>query len=351
MKKALIVSTVSRQFYLFEKANIQALREVGYIVDGAAFIESNDRLNSLHINLHHLEIRRSPLSIRNIHALRQLIKLVKKERYDLIHCHSPVGGVLGRLTGFFCRVDRVIYTAHGFHFYKGSDWRSWLVFYPVELLLSVITDCLILINDEDYVAAKRLYAKQFVKVNGVGLDLDRFLIKSDYSNSAKFKIIMIGEHIERKNYRFALEALRDFDLPFELRICGTGALLEENQDLAYRLGIKDSTRFLGFRDDIPELLSHSDLLISTSSQEGLPVSIMEAMATGLPFLCSDIRGHQDLASYGGGFLYNDKHDFLNNLRQLCIDANLRKSMGEINRKAITDYSKQKVVGQMREIYK
>lgn len=351
MKKALIVSTVSRQFYLFEKANIQSLRENGYSVHGAASINNNKRLEWLNIKLHHLEIQRSPYNIKNFYALKQLINLIRNEKYDLIHCHSPVGGVLGRLAGFICGVERVVYTAHGFHFYKGSNWRSWLVYYPVEWALSFITDYLILINDEDYNSAKSLNAKNCVKVNGVGLDLDRFRINEHNSKSTKVKIIMIGEHIERKNYRFAFEALSDFNLPFELRICGTGAQLERNRELVERLGIIDSTRFLGFRDDIPELLSDSDLLISTSLQEGLPVSIMEAMASGLPFLCSNIRGHRDLAAYGGGFLYNGKDDFLNNLKRLCIDRNLRKSMGQINRDAITDFSQQKVVDKMGAVYK
>lgn len=151
MKKILIVSTVSRQFYLFEQGNIEVLKSLGYEIHGAAnFDDANERLDALDIIRHPFDIQRSPFSLKNIKAYKQLKQIMKSERFDAVHCHSPVGGVLARLAAKASKISPVIYTAHGFHFYKGAPRKDWLIYYNIEKYLSKYTDILVTINKEDY---------------------------------------------------------------------------------------------------------------------------------------------------------------------------------------------------------
>lgn len=165
MKKILIVSTVSRQFYLFEQGNIEVLKSLGYEIHGAAnFDDANERLDELDIIRHHFDIQRSPFSLKNIKAFRQLKKIMQSENFCAVHCHSPMGGVLARLAAKSSGIYPVIYTAHGFHFYRGAPCKNWLIYYNIEKYLSKYTDILVTINKEDYARAKDFYSKKVVFV-------------------------------------------------------------------------------------------------------------------------------------------------------------------------------------------
>ena len=175
MKRCLIVSTVSRQFTLFERGNIEVLKELGYEVHCVAnYSDATEDLKELGIIEHNIDIQRSPFSLKNIKAYKQLRNIINSDKYDLIHCHSPMGGVLARLAAKKTRKinhTRVIYTAHGFHFFKGAPLINWMLYYPVEKCLSKYTDCLITINQEDYnIARKKFKARKVELVNGIGVD-------------------------------------------------------------------------------------------------------------------------------------------------------------------------------------
>ena len=132
------------------------LHSLGFEVHAAAnFNDKNERLDLLDIIRHHINIQRSPYSFGNLEAYRQLKQLMKAERFDIVHCHSPIGGVLARLAAKYVGIPCVIYTAHGFHFYKGAPIINWLIYYPIEKILSKITDIIITINCEDYIRAKK----------------------------------------------------------------------------------------------------------------------------------------------------------------------------------------------------
>jgi glycosyltransferase involved in cell wall biosynthesis len=351
-KKVLIVSTVSRQFYLFEKGNIGVLKSLGYEIHCAAHLDMNDRLKSMELICHHIPFRRNPLNTMNVVAFAKLFRLVKREGFDMVHSHSPVGGVLGRLAAFLNGVPRNFYTAHGFHFYRGSSWFSWLVYYPVECLLSYITDVLFVINAEDHKIAQKLKAKKVIRINGIGINLSRFAQKKP-SNGVKSQvnIIMIGEHIERKNYTLAFEACRLLSLDYNLVICGKGDLFEANKMKASAMGLANKVSFLGYRDNIPELLFAADIFLATSIQEGLPVSIMEAMAVGLPFVSTNIRGHIDLASHGGGILKNDAEEIASAIELIVNDIEKYNEMSRINQSVIKNYSIEKLKLMMSEVYR
>jgi glycosyltransferase involved in cell wall biosynthesis len=362
---ALLVSTVCRQFFLFERSNIEILKAQGCEVHCAAdFSEHDSRLDSLGVVQHHVSFDRSPFSSKNIGALLGLKKLIKALQPDLIHCHSPMGGVVSRLASWSERNRKpVLYTAHGFHFFKGAPLLNWLIYFPVEVILSRTTDCIITINEEDYRRAKSFGTCKVVYVPGVGIDISglrRTECKSDARRSigvrdGQFVVLMVGEFIKRKNHRLALDAFANaFQDDWLLLFCGKGVLQDELQRHANELGIGSQVRFLGYRGDINRVMAASDVYIFPSHQEGLPVSVMEAMAMGLPVICSRIRGNIELIDDSrGGFLVeaDDVQGFSRALSQLANSCQLRQSMGSYNQEKAADYDVSKVEASMEALYR
>ncbi len=364
MKKILIVSTVSRQFYLFEQGNIEVLKSLDYEVHCAAnFEDANERLDALDIIRHHFDIQRSPFSLRNVKAYKQLKKIMQSSHFDVVHCHSPMGGVLARLAAKFVGISMVLYTAHGFHFYKGAPLKNWIIYYPAEKWLSRCTGILITINKEDYNRAQRFKAKKIVYVPGIGVDTVRF--DDEPVNRAKKReeleisndtivLLSVGEMIKRKNHDTALKAISELkNKNYIYLICGRGELEIYLKDLANKLGVSDKVRFLGFRDDIPEICVMSDIFIFPSYQEGLPVSTMEAMAAGLPVVCSNIRGNVDLIQDGeGGYLINpnDTNGFAEAIDKLAGDKELRETMRKNNLESVKKFDIENVKKEMTKIY-
>lgn len=365
MKKVLIVSTVSRQFYLFEQGNIEVLKSLGYEVHGAAnYSDANERLDELDIVRHHFDIQRSPFSLKNIKAFKQLKNIIISENFDAVHCHSPMGGMIARIASKAVGVPTVIYTAHGFHFYRGAPLINWMLYYPVENFLSRYTDVLITINQEDYARAQGFKAEEVVHIPGIGVDTKKFR-NSVISRDKKRKelglsnetvvLLSIGEMIKRKNHETALRALAKLDIHnYVYLICGIGELESSLKDLTKTLGIENKVRFLGFRNDIAEICLASDVFVFPSYQEGLPVSVMESMAAGLPIICSAIRGNTDLVENGkGGYLLepNDIEGFKVSLEKIIKDTELREAMGKKNYEQINNYSKDVIKEKMLNIYK
>lgn len=364
MKKILIVSTVSRQFYLFEQVNIEVLKSLGYEVHGATnFDDANERLDTLDIVRHPFDIQRSPYSLKNLKAYKQLKKIMKSEKFDIVHCHSPMGGVLARLAAKSVGISPVIYTAHGFHFYDGASKLKWLIYYNVEKYLSRYTDIIVTINNEDYGRARNFYAKKVIKIPGIGVDSSKFqrveIDKKEkrYELGIPEKIIVIlsiGEMIKRKNYETALKALSNLrNQNFIYLVCGQGDLESYLKDLAKKLGIQNKVKFLGFRNDIPQICMVSDIFVFPSYQEGLPVSVMEAMSAGLPIIASKIRGNTDLFQDGNGGILHDPEDYYGiaqSIDKLIEDDELRIEMGLRNKEEVKKYDKQVVEELMRGLY-
>lgn len=364
MKKILIVSTVSRQFYLFEQGNIEVLKSLNFEIHGAAnFDDANTRLDRLNIIKHPFDIQRAPFSLKNIKAYKQLKQIMKSEKFDAVHCHSPMGGVLARLAARSLGITPVIYTAHGFHFYKGAPCKNWLFYYPVEYFLAQFTDVLITINQEDFEQAQRFKAKNIVHIPGIGVEARKFnncILHRDEKRKAlgisndDVVLLSIGELIKRKNHENALKALAEAKMQnIVYLICGKGDLEEYLKNLTRALGIGSKVQFLGFRSDIPEICAASDIFMFPSYQEGLPVSMMEAMSAGLPVICSKIRGNSDLIEDGkGGYLFSpdDAKGFGKAIKMLADDKMLRKKMGQVNLDTVKNYDASVVKEQMVKIY-
>ncbi len=336
-KAVLIVASVASMIGQFNMPNIKLLVKLGYSVDVAAnFIDGStctdrkitmlmETLDALSIDCYQIDFNRNVLNIKDaVKAFDQLHcvicgiaepvnrkrhhKICKNRKYDFIHAHSPIGGVIGRIAAKIHGI-RTIYTAHGFHFYNGAPLKNWLIYYPVEWQLSRITDVLITITREDYKRAKKkFYAGKTVYIPGIGIDVGAYA-GTEVNREAKrcslgagsgdIILLSVGELNKNKNHKAVIEALGAIRklhpaLSCHLHYCiaGRGRLHNELIKLADALGV--NLHLLGYRDDVPELLKASDIFVLPSVREGLNVSLMEAMASGLPCIVSDIRGNRDL---------------------------------------------------------
>lgn len=367
MKKCLIVSTVSRQFTLFERGNIEVLKELGYEVHCVAnYSDATNELKELGIIEHNIDIQRSPFSLKNIKAYKQLKTIIDSDDYDLIHCHSPMGGVLARLAAKKTRRTnhtRVIYTAHGFHFFKGAPLINWMLYYPVEKFLSRYTDCIITINSEDYnIANKKFKAKEVKLVNGIGVDENRFnfemseterhdLRRSLGIKDNDFVIIYVAELSKRKNQGMLIKAIKEVinegNDNIKVLLAGKDSLNGKYQKIVERYNMQENVKFLGFRNDIPQLMKISNLCVSTSKQEGLPVNIMEAMLCGIPIIATDCRGNRDLIQNGiNGYIIK-----INDVEELANKITVAIQNRDTIKNDMNEYCLEIVKTKMKEVYK
>lgn len=304
-KKAMIIATVYRFISHFEKNDIKILQELGYeIIVASNFEEYKGELEELNVEKLSIPFTRSPISLKNIKAFFKLNKYLKENKIDLIHCHTPVGGVAGRILGGWNKVPRIIYTAHGFHFFDGAPKINWMIYYPIEKILSKFTDTLITINKEDYERAKTFYAKSVEYVPGVGIDIEKIKnIKVDKEQKRKelglsiedIVLLSVGELSSRKNHIVTIRALAKIDNKrIKYIIAGVGPLENYLKEEIKKLGLEKQVKLLGYRNDIYELNKISDIFLFPSKQEGLPVALMEALVCGIPVICSNIRGNRDL---------------------------------------------------------
>lgn len=379
MKKVLMVATVASTIGQFNIQNIEILKDMGFEVEVACNFDDLSvwnieriekfklQLDELGIVYHNVSFSRSPLNINaHIKSFKQLSDiLVNSGPFECIHCHSPIAGVIARLAckGFRKKGMKVIYTAHGFHFFDGAPKINWMIFYPLEKFCARYTDCLITINQEDYQRTKNFSAKKVEYVPGIGVNVNK--IKNTEADRQKmrmslglkdedFVLFSVGQTSKRKNHEVILKALAKIENPrIKYMICGFGELDEYLRQLANELGIGDRIVFTGFRNDVYTLLHTVNLFVFPSLQEGLPVSLMEAMAAGLPVVCSKIRGNVDLIQDGkGGLLYapDDVDGFAEGIKKIYGSKDLREKMRAENIKRIKDFDIEVVNEQMRRIY-
>ncbi len=389
-KRALLVTTVSGFVPQFESDNVQILKDMGFEVHYAtnlnnpSYGDDNRRLDEMDIICHQIDFARSPFSFKNIRAYRQLRRLLKEEHFELIHCHTPMGGVLARLAAHATHTSPVIYTAHGFHFYKGAKFINWLLYYPAEKFLSRYTDEQICINREDYSRAKRkFHAKNVDYIPGAGFDLSTVVNMTAEQRAAKRKelgipadamvLLSSGEFIKRKNHETAIRALAEYQKNYAeeqtpdiyLVLCGHGELEKDLKALARSYKIEDRIKFPGYRDDMMEIYPIADIFLFPSYQEGLPMALLEAMGSGLPVIASDIRGTRDLLGRvmneskdlklcRGGIMVkkaDDAGSYATALHDLLsIPEEDRKKMGMANARRSRMFSRKKVHDKMTEIY-
>lgn len=369
MPRALFTATVMSHLAQFHGPAIALLREQGWQVDVAArdnLAEKNGLVLPEVERAFDVPFERNPLHRCNVRAARDLARILGETKYDLIHCNTPVAGVLTRLLAQRARAAgaRLVYTAHGFHFYRGAPLRNWLAYYPLEWALAFLTDVLVTINTEDHARAKRFPARRVVYVPGVGVDVDKFASpRNDVAEVRKglglptdaFVVLSVGELNDNKNHRTIIRALAQLDDPtVHYLICGNGPRREQLAQLTSELGVDARTHFLGYRRDVPDMLAASDVFCLPSFREGLPLSVMEAMAAGKPVVCSRIRGAEDLIQQDvGGSIVDrpgDVNGFADALRGLVSDAARRTAFGAHNRRRVEAFSTGAVFSALRGVY-
>ncbi|MFF1994028.1 glycosyltransferase family 4 protein [Bacillus mycoides] len=367
-KKVLFCATVDYHFKAFHLPYLKWFSEQGWEVHVAA----NGNIHLPYVTRkYNIPIQRSPLSIQNLHAYKKLKSIIDQNKYHIIHCHTPMGGLIARLAAQKARRQgtKVVYTAHGFHFCKGSPYMNWLLYYPIERILAAHTDCLITINQEDYdLAVKHRFPVKDIKlVHGVGIDVQRFTPVTEIEKrelklqcgykSQDFLMFYAAEFNKNKNQSFLIRVLAQLknEMPHaKLLLAGEGPLMEECKKIATQLGVSNMVHFLGYRNDIASLLQMSDLAVASSYREGLPVNIMEAMACGLPVIATDNRGHRELIISNKNGWIIDRDDIkamADRIKGISINPKVLAQMGQHGCTIIKNqYSVNEVLKEKQEIY-
>lgn len=376
--KALIVASVASMIDQFNIPNIKLLIKMGYQVDVACNFTSAGTISSfrtkelikeldkLNVNYYQVDFDRNVFNLRGNYRAYKQIKKILKNNYDLLHSHSPIGGVVARLAANKYRKNglKSIYTAHGFHFFKGAPKKNWILFYPVEKILSRLTDKLIVINKEDYkIAKERFNAKEIIYIPGVGVDID--YIKNTYINERikrqefkipinSFIILSVGELNKNKNHEIIIKSLSKINNPkIHYIICGTGPLRDYLEKLILDLRLDNNVHLLGYRDDVIEICKSTDVFAFPSKREGLGMAAIEAMACGLPLLTSDVHGINDYSIdnvTGYKTQPDNQEGFKKNILKLYYNSEKRLEFGQHNKKEAEKYCIKTSLKSLKEIY-
>lgn len=316
MKRMLMVATVSSMIGQFNMNNLQILKDLGYqpyvacnFKDTSVWTEERIHkficeLKENNIPYYQIDFSRNPLDIKkDFSSYKQLSRLVKKGNYAFIHCHTPVASIIARIVAHNQKI-KVIYTAHGFHFYKGAPLKNWMIYYPIEKFFSRWTDVLITINKEDYNRAKgKFCAKKVVYIPGVGLDTEKYRIchvdKTEKRTELglpknAFLLFSVEEFQNYKESKNIIEALCQINNPnIYYLVISRGKIQEKYESLIQKYNLNNNVKFLEFRTDIDELCETADCFFHSFFREELDIASLEAMARGLPFIFSCIDSIRD----------------------------------------------------------
>lgn len=365
-KKIMMIATTDNMIWQFLLPHIKYLQEKGNIVEcvcaktGFWFDELKDKYG---LTVHEIEFTRSPFSLKNRKGYKKLVELQKKQNYDLVYCQQPVGGLMGRLIAKKFKLP-CIYTAHGFHFFKGNNPIKNFVFKTVEKYLAKYTTVLITINEEDYQASLKMKARHKFKINGIGVDLsvykeDKNIDKQKFREELgleknDFVVLSVGELNENKNTFRILECIKNIENNnVKYLVCGQGPLKEKFEEYIKNNNLDKRVKLLGFRKDVAKIYAISDLYIMPSYREGLSKSMMEAMCYGLPVVASKIRGNTDLLGDNeGGILCNPNNtkEFTDAIVNLYNNKDLQKQYSKRNKNFVKNFDLKVVQKQLEEIY-
>lgn len=374
MRKALIVTALAGFVRSFLMSDIACLRDLGFEVHCAANAHHPgsegvvEALSQAGVIFHQVDFSSSkPLSFETVKAWRALSSLGNAVGFDMVHCHTPIAGAVTR--GVFRKKRKqgtvMLYTVHGFYFHKQSGLKSWLLYRNIEDLFSRYTDTFITINREDYANAQRMHCEDVRYIPGVGVDIDKFHdadvdvpgYRSRLGLSEEdFVVLAIGELSYRKNHRIIIEALAESEIQNAVMvICGNSIanpeLKSKLEELAESLHV--DVRFLGLRDDIPQICRCADIGVLPSLREGLGLAGIEMLASGLPLVASNVQGIPDYVEDGiNGYLCDptDSTDFAKAISRLT-DESLRSRMSAIGYQSVRAFSKTESERAMADIYR
>lgn len=378
MKKALFIATTGGFLSHFEEDNADLLRKMGYeIIYAANYSYHTYGVTEFHgedetKRIYQIPVVKEPWKLHeNIKAARWIWKFVQQEEVDLIVCHNPMGGVIGRLAGLFHGKKRphVIYTAHGFHFYHGAPAKQWLIYGTAERILAQMTDQLLTINKEDYETAKHFRLRRYgkvIQIHGVGLDRSRFCPRPEIVRQVRRELripkdavhfVAVSELCRNKNLKMVIYAFANI-LSTQgngavFTICGSGPEKDSLKELVRECGIQDRVRFLGYREDVEYILQSADWFVASSIREGLGMAALEALACGVPLIALNNRGTREYAcdEYNSIVLYhNTEEDWQEAFRRALEEPDLRERLARNARKTTEKFSLKKTEEQMQRIF-
>ena len=357
----------------FNRANIEALQGLGYQVEFAANFENGDGPevhNEQYVRVcqekgiitHSIPFERHSLT-GSLKCMPQVKQLLKDGRYDIVHAHTETGGLILRLARGVKGNSRFFYTPHGMSFWKGSSLKSQLVYRPLERWICSAMDMNLGMNQEEVDVLRKWNSKTASYVHGIGLNLERFQktgrsreeVRAEFGLEEDDKfIVSVGELDNNKNHITVIKALAMLEHKnFKYVICGVGPNREKLLKLAEDADMKDKVILAGYRSDIPDILHAADLFVFPSFHEGLPVSALEAMACGLPVICSRIRGNVDIVKDGeNGFLFDPEDDktLVLQIERLINNQELARRFGEKNKLIVRDFSQEAVIEELKKLY-
>ncbi|MGN1132894.1 MAG: glycosyltransferase [Oscillospiraceae bacterium] len=373
-KIALIVTARGGFINGFLLHDLEILKDLGYEVhccandNGKGYIENV--LKERHVYFHQIDFEsKNPLKKDNITAFKQIRKIIKNLKPDLIHCHTAIAGAITRFANKTILGNKayMIYTTHGFNFHKYSSKKSWIMYYTIEKIMSLITDTIITINNEDYSNAKRMFCKDVKMINGVGVNLKKFDI-SDFDrkkyrsslgiNDNDLFVLSVGELSERKNHQVIIKAIAQSGLKNVVYgIAGGGIPGSSTYNKLVELAKEFDVKLIlfGFRNDIPQLCHCADIGAIPSVQEGLGLSGIEQLRCGVPLVGSNVQGIKDYiidnGTDGNGFIYNpyDVNGFSEGLKKLS-NSELREKMAVFCHDSVEKFDCSVSYKQMTDIY-
>ncbi|MGL4452998.1 MAG: glycosyltransferase family 4 protein [Sarcina sp.] len=368
-KKVLFIAHVQSHIMNFHLPYLEYFNQLGYEVYVATKLDTKKydlkkRIDIQYINWVDIDYPRNPCSNKIIKALRDTIKILKDNNFEIIHTHTPVGGVVGRVANYLTNKETIIYTAHGFHFYKGAKFLNWILYFPIEYLMSKITNTIITINNEDYeIATKYLKNKNnVIKIDGVGVNLSNYTKENNFEIKEElgikretFIMTIVAELIERKNHIQIIEAMKVLNnKDIIVLIVGDGEKKDFLEKKVKEYGLTQKIRFLGFRHDVNKIINASDCVGLFSLQEGLPKNILEAMAVGKYVICTNVRGNRDLIKDKKNGALVQVGDINGTVKEINFAI---KNKDEINKRGLVSltkierFSEDKILGDIEEVYK
>lgn len=371
MKKILYVTTIGTTINAFLVPHIKYLIENGYKVDIATNVdvEINKELLDIGVTVFDIPFQRNPLSIKNKKAYKEIQELQDKEQYDIVHVHTPVASFVTRHALRKEKNLKIVYTCHGFHFYKGGSPLNWILFYPIERIAAKWTDHLITINYEDFKIASNFNLRKngmVSKMHGVGIEKEKYVVenfdKSTYRKSLglrddDFVILVLAEINKNKNHIQLIRAMNLLKYKYpniKAIFAGTGPLENDIKSQIEENGLDGKISLLGWRNDVKELINSSDLVGLFSKREGLGKCLLEAMVCGKCVIATNTRGPRELIEQNvNGFMFEigDIQNTAKSIEEIYLNSKLRDNfeMNVVN--TANRYLVDNVLNELNYIYK
>ena len=366
--KVLFVATVQSHIAQFHLKIIEALKQKGWEIHVAARDNLAEK-NGLQLKnvdrIYNIPFQRSPFSTKNLKAYRELKKVITGGKYDIIHCNTPVGGILTRIAARKEK-GKVFYTAHGFHFYKGAPLLNWLIYYPIEKVMAHFTEKLIVINEEDYHLAKEKFKCPIYRIHGTGINTEKYSrindqeldrIRQKYKLQNKVVILCTGELNKNKNQKTVITAMQTVvrSVPNAvLLLAGNGPEKSNLDTMITHMDLQENVKLIGYRTDLQKFVNLADIVVSASIREGLGLNIIEAMYCKKPVVAADNRGHRELIAEGkNGYLVKatDSVSFADKIVALCKNPKKREAMGNVGYEKSIPYWDVNVLEELKAIYR